>query len=742
MEPIAHSAPDGSSANQPLDDHLRGVAKLAGNFANTFAPKQWGHLAGLWHDIGKFSHAFQRYIRGGDGLNAHMENTPGRVDHSTAGALHAQTVFEKIDPLAGRILAYCIAGHHAGLADWHTSSGASLARRLAGNKPVTLDALVRAPQHLKDQPPPPMPPIQLAETPHERAFQAAFYTRMVMSCLVDADFLDTERFMDPDRAVERHAESSQIEDIDGALHAHLTRLQSEAEPTEVNLRRGEVLDACLSAAENSPGLFSLTVPTGGGKTLSSLAFALKHARTQGLDRVIYAIPFTSIIEQNADVFRGALGDLAETGVLEHHSNMEPKTETPWSRLTSQNWDAPLVVTTNVQFFESLFASRTSRCRKLHNIANSVIILDEAQTLPVEFLKPCLSVLRELVRNYRCTIVLCTATQPAIHHNDNFTIGLEGVREIIPAPEQLYMQMKRVRASHAGTLSNDDLAGRLAEQEQVLCIVNTKRHAVELYKALPQDGATFHLSTLMCPRHRSVTIRTIKRRLKAQRPCRVVSTQLIEAGVDIDFPVVYRAAAGLDSIAQAAGRCNREGRLDTGEVYVFDADELPPPGQLRQTAQIASEVDGLYEDLLSPEAIKHYFDLHYWQSKTNWDKQDIMRDFKLDKDGAPIPDFRTAAKNFRLIPDATEPVIVPWKRSGRAAVERLRRHPLPDRKTRRALQRLTVQIRQRQWEQFRREGLIELVHEQFPVLTDISRYSDDTGLSLNADNINASERFIQ
>jgi len=741
MKPIAHSSVDVKSPAQPLDDHLRNVSQIATDFAEVFGSSQWGRLAGLWHDMGKFSQDFQHYIREGDGQSAHIESTPGRIDHSTAGALQAKTLFEQTNPAAGRILAYCIAGHHAGLADWLTSSGACLARRLEGNKPETLDALTRAPQDIKDQPDPPMPKLQIAETREEIAFQTAFYTRMVMSCLVDADFLDTERFMDPERAAERDAELPQIEDIDRALHDHLAHLQSGAEPTEVNLRRREVLNACLSAAADPPGLFSLTVPTGGGKTLSSLAFALKHARTHGLGRVIYAIPFTSIIEQNADVFRRALGELAETGVLEHHSNTEPKTETQWSRLTSQNWNAPLVVTTNVQFFESLFASRTSRCRKLHNIANSVIILDEAQTIPAEFLKPCLSVLRELERNYRCTIVLCTATQPAIHHSNDFQIGLKDVREIIPAPEQLYMQMKRVRAHRVGLLSNDDLAARLVEREQALCIVNTKRQAADLYQALPQNEAAFHLSTLMCPRHRSVVIRTIKRRLKAGQPCRVISTQLIEAGVDIDFPVVYRAAAGLDSVAQAAGRCNREGRLEIGEVYVFDAEEPPPQGHLLKTAESAAELVKDHVDLLAPEAIKAYFDLHYWKEKSKWDKHDIMGDFKMSKHGEPIPDFRTAAEKFRLIPDATQPVIVPWKRSGRAAVERLRSHPLPNRATRRAVQRFTVQMNQRHWDQFRQLGLIELVHEQFSVLTDISFYNGDTGLSPPDANMNTPEKWI-
>ena len=712
-----------------LEDHLTATAEIAAEFAAAFGCAALAKLAGLWHDLGKHSGPFQDYLRTAGGAEAHLEGQPGRTDHSTAGAKHAADRLTAGNPVAARILGYCIAAHHAGLADWDTASNACLSFRLARPRPETLDALERAPHALLDRAEPPLPYLRPADTQAGRAFQGALLVRMIFSALVDADFLDTERFLAPDRGRQRQTPSPPMQEMETALAAHLARLQAKADPTlEVNARRREVLEACRAAAAREPGFFSLTVPTGGGKTLSSLAFALKHARLHELSRVIYAIPFTSIIEQNADVFRSALGCLAATGLVEHHSNLEPRRETPWNRLAAENWDAPLVVTTNVQLFESLFAARTLRCRKLHNIARSVIILDEAQTIPVEYLTPCLAALRELVRNYGCTVLLCTATQPAVHRRDGFPIGLETVREIVPDPVGLYVQMKRVRAEYVGALPDEALGARLRTHPQVLCVVSTRRHAAALYERLAPDGSAVHLSAAMCPRHRSAVIRLVRRRLDRRRPCRVVSTQLIEAGVDIDFPVVYRARAGLDSIAQAAGRCNREGRLQAGQVYVFDAEKPPPPGYLRQTAHTAGELLGLYPDLLDPQAVNRYFELHYWKQSDAWDRHEIMGCFRVGQHEDPQCDFRRAADAFRLIRQDAQPVIVPWGRAGRRLVAQLRATDRPGRALRRAVQRYAVQIPRRHWEQLMDEGCLELLHDQYPVLLDPRRYLPHTGLA--------------
>ena len=362
-----------------------------------------------------------------------------------------------------------------------------------------------------------------------------------------------------------------------------------------------------------PGLFSLTVPTGGGKTLSSLAFALRHAQRYSLRRVVYVVPFTTITEQTAEQFRHVMRPLGDSDpVIEHHSNLDAGSETTASRLATENWDAPLVVTTSVQFYDSLFAARPSRCRKLHSLAKAVIILDEAQTLPVDYLEPCLRVLRELTANYGSTVVLCTATQPAVEWRDDFRIGLAGVREIVPDPPRLYASLKRVDVEHLGQRNDASLAEDLMAHEQVLCIVNTRRHARTLSEAIgDRDHQHFHLSALMCPQHRTTVLTNIKAALKARRICRVISTQLIECGVDIDFPTVYRSLAGVDSIAQAAGRCNRHGAQKTGRTFVFRSEHEESERYFADTANCASQVLPLHEDPLSLDAVEHYFRLYYW-----------------------------------------------------------------------------------------------------------------------------------
>ncbi|WP_312915824.1 CRISPR-associated helicase/endonuclease Cas3 [Candidatus Competibacter phosphatis] len=419
----------------------------------------------------------------------------------------------------------------------------------------------------------------------------ALWIRLLFSCLVDADFLDTEQFMSPEKAGLR-GQYPALAELEPRFEAYMTALTARADDTPVNQMRALVLDRCRNAAEQMPGLFSLTVPTGGGKTLASLAFALHHARRHGKRRILYVIPYTSIIEQTADVFRGVFG---EDAVLEHHSNFDSERETPRSRLACENWDTSLIVTTNVQFFESLFAARPSRTRKLHNILDSVVILDEAQLLPPEFLTPILSTIRELSGHYGVSFVLCTATQPALASQRGFDWrfdGLDDVREIMgdaTAVQELHTSLRRVEVSlpadlHAPT-SWEALAAELATHPRVLCIVDRRDDARLLHGLLP-TGAV-HLSGLMCGQHRADVIAMIKERLVADEPLRVISTQLVEAGVDLDFPVVYRALAGLDSIAQAAGRCNREGRLfNLGRVVVFAPPTEPPAGHLRQLAMRA------------------------------------------------------------------------------------------------------------------------------------------------------------
>jgi len=731
----AHSGsgepPDGW---QPLEDHLQAVAHLASVRAAAFGASEWGRAAGLWHDLGKYSGAFQRYLRAAGGA-AHEAELRGRVDHSSAGAQHAVAHL----PVLGHLLAFALAGHHSGLLD-SQSDGPSLLARLTKQ----IEPWDAAPGELTDLPQPALPPhLRRALAGHD-GFSLQFFVRMVFSCLVDADFLDTEAFMSPARAAERPRWPADIiVRMTEALEAHLGVLNTR--DTEVNRQRGLVLEACRHAASRSPGFFTLTVPTGGGKTLSSLAFALSHAGQHGLRRVVYVVPFTSIIEQNAEVFRTVMRPLVDAllpdPVIEHHSNLDPDVETTLSRLASENWDAPLVVTTAVQFYESLFASRVSRCRKLHNVAGSVVILDEAQSLPVDFLEPCLRTLRELVDGYGTTVVLCTATQPAVARRDGFPVGLDlgPHHEIIPDAPTLFTALKRVTMEHAGPLTDDSLVEGILSAAQVLCIVNTRGHARRLWEALGDDPAHFHLSGLMCPEHRASTLAAIRARLDHGLPCRVVSTQLIEAGVDIDFPVVYRALAGLDSLAQAAGRRNRNGRLATGRTVIFQSEHESAEAFLRDMAQVSREVLLLHDDPLSLEAVEHYFRLYYWTRKPRWDARNIVGEFAVQQDRSMpfLFGFARAAARFKVIEDTGRPIIVPWGSEGEALGRHLREAwGGPSWTLRRRLQRYVVQVPQRAWEAARGTAFT-MVHDQYAVLVEPRlHYSDHTGLVLTGDHTEA------
>ncbi len=542
---------------ETMAEHEERVAKLCGKFLerihSDLAP--WGDLLGRWHDLGKYSKAFQDYLLRSNDFNASCEGIGKRVDHSSAGAQHANNALPKG---ISRLFAYAIAGHHSGLADAHSTTGitsSGLNERL--RKPIEpIQHLL--PKEVLEAPTLSIPDLAFDTSNTGRlAFQTSAFCRFLFSSLCDADFLATERFMSPKQFRQRPAAKRRdLANMQMELNKFLNDLNKAQKASDVNGHRAEILYAARSAATHPPGFHSFTVPTGGGKTLASLSFGLAHALNHDLARVIYAIPYTSIIEQTADVFRNVFSS-DPNRVLEHHSNVDPENESLVSRLASQNWDAPLVVTTNVQFFESLFANRTSHCRKLHRIAKSVIILDEAQMIPVDYLQPCLEMLRTLVDLFGCTIVLCTATQPAIGKRNDFQIGLPKVMEIIPDPRQLYSDMRRVDVKLIGEKSNREVVELIANEGSSLCIVNTKKHALDLFelisKEFPRDQL-FHLSTNMCAAHRKSKLDSIRARLNGEKklPCTVVSTQLIEAGVDVDFPVVFRALSGLDSIAQAAG----------------------------------------------------------------------------------------------------------------------------------------------------------------------------------------------
>ena len=693
----AHSKPGRPRSEwQLLKMHLKSVAECAARFAESFQSFDWAWNAGWIHDIGKADGRFQAYLLRENGLDdAEYDGFgSGRVNHSSAGAALA---YEKLK-ISGRILAYLSAGHHAGLPDWFPSDtgNASLQIRLQeGRKNLDLirsyaeDTLAKL--HSMSRPPSFVKP---------EGFH--LWVRMLYSCLVDADFLDTEIFMQSNKSWQRRG-FGELAALKAVFDRHMAKVATTCANTEVNTIRQEILAACRASAIRSPGLFSLTVPTGGGKTLSGMAFALDHAVKHKKNRIIYVIPYTSIIEQTAGIFAGIFGS---SDVVEHHSNIAPQRETPRFMLASENWDAPIIVTTNVQFFESLYAAKSSRCRKLHNIVDSVVILDEAQLLPPELLTPCVEVMNQLVRYYGVTIVLSTATQPALPKLDKPT-------EIIPPTAKLYERLKRVDyrlpdLRNAKPVIWEDLAVELQRYDQVLCVVNTRRDCYDLFKRMPEG--TIHLSALMCGRHRSAVIRLIRCRLRKGLPVRVISTQLVEAGVDIDFPVVYRALAGLASIAQVAGRCNREGKLNTegrlGEVHVFVPPKPCPIGLLRKGEDKTRELCSLPGfDLQKPELFTRYFELFY---STINDQGSRFHDW-LVKDVNPdlFFQFRTAAENFKLIDDqAQRPVIVRYGKSEKLLNQL--RFAGPTREIMRQLQRYTVNLPTRMVVIMQDKGLLEEV----------------------------------
>ncbi len=549
---FAHSLRDRPIEDwEPLSHHLAAVGDRAAEFAEAFGWTEAARVAGRLHDIGKCSAAFQAYIRRARETGEHTRGP----DHSTAGARVAAAAYGAL----GRMLAFTIAGHHSGLADFP-----DLERRL---KPE--HAIEPYPEwQAHASAPPPLAALRYTKQfrkSADKGFENIFLTRMLFSCLVDADFLETERFYAEAQGapVERGGHLG-LDTLRENLRAYMARLRAKADPTPLNALRAEVLDKAVERAAASPGLFTLTVPTGGGKTLASLSFSLEHAVRHGQRRVVYVIPFTSIIEQTAEVFREALTTSGD--VLEHHASFD------WERAAevlrddgegpdgvaklrraAENWDVPIVVTTAVQFFESLYAAHPSQCRKLHNLAGSVIVLDEAQTLPIALLRPCMAALQELTANYNTSIVLCTATQPALRQQDGFKNGfaIDDTRELAPDPKDLYARLKRVKVEHLPEpVTDETIAARFAERPQMLCIVNSRAHARALFEAIRELPGAAHLTTLMCPRHRRIELVELRERLKAEEPVRLVSTSLIEAGVDIDFPEVWRAAAGLESIAQA------------------------------------------------------------------------------------------------------------------------------------------------------------------------------------------------
>lgn len=691
---------------QELEVHLTEVANLAEKLAKAVQPSEksfaeLARLTGLLHDIGKYRTEFQEYLR--------KERQSG-IDtaHAVYGA--GKAVFEH----ESSAVAFAVAGHHAGLYD-----ATDLDLLVNGEKyqvRVRLaDILKHAAQKIKSFE---FKEVSLDEDSQEVRFRYEILIRMLFSLLVDADRLNSEEWEKRQLFGSQWKRKVVLFEPRGLLQKlreERAKKSATAKNAEIKELRNGIFEACLNKGEKSPqGFFSLTVPTGGGKTLSSMAFALAHAKKHSLRRVIVVIPYLSIIEQNAKEYRDIFG---KENVLEHHSAVdvsrsdEDPVQAQDIEKAMENWDVPIVVTTSVQFIETLFSASPAQARKLHNIAQSVVIFDEVQTLPTHLLEPLLDVLRELKNRYGVSFVFCSATQPAFKKTTNLKNGFvdDEIIEIAPNPDILYQSLQRVKYTVERFDSQwtwQDLAQKMIKHNQVLCILNLRRQAYELLVAIRSnleerysfsdlDESVFHLSSAMCPAHRLDRIEIIKKRLKAGKPCWVISTQLIEAGVDIDFPVVFRAMGPLDSIVQSAGRCNREGLLvdgngtpRLGEVVVFNPqDGGLPPGIYSTATNIAAAYLDITRLATDPKLFKEYFTELYQVTPTDYQRRGSHT---IQHERAEF-NFRKVDKMAKVIKDNTIAVVVPY---GKATdiIARIRKGHSFDREDIRSLQRYMVNLR--------------------------------------------------
>jgi len=710
---ISHIKPNDKKPDEwPIQsniDHSNGVAKLAAKFTNEFGMESFGMIEGLLHDKGKEQAGFQQYIQG---ITGYKDITYQRTPHAFVGALLAK----KFYPQFYLLISYPIMGHHAGLSDYNhfeETMGKSIPDDIAIEK---LNIQPKTDKQLKTN----------KQDIHH-------VIRMLYSCLVDADFLDTESFMNEDNANLR-GNKSELKNLLPLLERKLQEFKN-SKPSAVNQIRALIQEQCIKSSEDKPGFFSLTVPTGGGKTISSIVWAIRHAIKYGKKRIIIAIPYTSIITQTAQTLRKIFG---EENVLEHHSNTDPdriqdKRRALEMKLATENWDYPIIVTTNVELFESMFSNKPSSCRKLHNICNSVLILDEVQTLPLEYLQPIVDSLKTYQRIFGTTVLFTTASLPAlkgdIRHGSkpNAVLhGIEDIKEIIPESFRLHEKLRRVNLHFDDNSSSyDEIAERLSKYDRVLCIVNTRKDAMEIFTRLPKEGLTLHLSRMMCSQHIRKTIDNIKKSLldDNQKIIRVVATQLIEAGVDIDFPIVFRQEAGLDSILQAAGRCNREGKLGLSDSYVFRLNKPLPLGYISNAANAQKNLPKDM-DWFAPQTMIQYFIQLYSRTAT-FDKADINDYLYKPFDFC----FETAAKEFKLIDDSSISVIVNYGNSYEL-ITKLVKEGINYRIMKK-LGQYSVNIHEKVFKELFKAGLVEEVLEGVYFLPDKEQYDNAKGLMIES-----------
>lgn len=730
---------DGKLEYQSNEEHSLGVAELARQFASEFGMGDFGYVMGMLHDKGKEKAEFQNYIHYKNGLTDRKDYTQEGKAHAYVGGLLAKKHYESLYP----ILSYPIAGHHSGLDDYYPSNGS---RGLKAKMEQIFPSDIEIKDEKKDiHIPSFLPHLSICELTHT--------TRMLFSCLKDADCLNTEEFMNHESFALRTRPKATIAELHPLLENHLTKLIQQASDSEVNRMRKLIQNYCREKSTSEKGFYGLTVPTGGGKTLSSLLWAMLHAKKNNLKRIIIAIPYTSIIVQTARILKQIFG---EENVLEHHCNFDfdqIKNEEERERVTlaMDNWDFPIIVTTNVQLFESMFSSKGSDCRKLHNIVNSVIVLDEVQTLPIPFLNPIINALKTYKSLFGISVLFTTASQPVLcgQHKSLANDVLNGIdenewHEIVPETELLHDKLRRVELSFDDDVSSyDEIAERIAKHKVVLCVVNSKKDAREIFNRLPHEGLTIHLSRWMYAEHIAASIEIIKVALNNKYPViRVVSTQLVEAGVDFDFPVVFRQEAGLDSILQAAGRCNREGKNVKGITNVFRLVNRPTKGHLAKSINAflmcQDDVDDV-DDWFSPEVMKTYFKYLYLNSNFDEKKIDKQCEFSA-KEGSLVINFETIHRLFKLINDKDVNIVV-LSPQVQLLIDEIKKKGFFCHTDIRQISKYTVCVSKRDFEQLQSERLIEEVvpNSDLYITRSLSQYNADTGLLF--ENIELQETYI-
>lgn len=723
-------------AYQSNEEHSRGVAELAARFASEFGMGDFGRIMGLLHDKGKEKDEFQNYIRFQNELTDKKAYTQEGKAHAYVGGVLAKEMYEQLFP----ILSYPIAGHHSGLDNYYSSNGSKgLKAKMEQVIPSEVEKLISEELCIPSC------------FYHPTVSEMTHVTRMLFSCLKDADCLNTEDFMNHETFVLRTRPKAPIAELLPLLENYLCKLSQQACDSDVNRIRKQIQCYCREKSTFEKGFYGLTVPTGGGKTLSSLLWAMLHAKENNLKRIIIAIPYTSIIVQTARILKQIFG---EDNVLEHHCNFDVeqiKNEEDREKMTlaMENWDFPIIITTNVQLFESMFSSKGSDCRKLHNIVNSVIILDEVQTLPISFLNPIVNALKTYKLLFGISVLFTTASQPVLcgQHKSLANDVLNGIdekewHEIVPETELLHDKLRRVELSFDDEVSSyDEIAERIARHKIVLCIVNSKKEAREIFNRLPHEGLTIHLSRWMYAEHIAASLEIIKVALKNNYPViRVVSTQLVEAGVDFDFPVVFRQEAGLDSILQAAGRCNREGRKKMGITYVFRLENRPMKGHLAKSINAFLMCQDDVKDWFSPEAMRTYFKYLYLNS--NFDEKKIEKQCEFSvREGTLVLNYEAIHSLFKLINEKTVNIVV-LSPQIESLINKIEVKKIITHTDIKQLSRYTVGVSTHDFESLRsKEKVIKEIipNSNLYVTTSLSLYSADTGLRF--ENIELQETYI-